>query len=159
MGDPNLRVLKPSRKRVRAGDVFAMRPADERYLFGRVISTEAMIGPMVGCILIYVYRFTSTVKQVPEREELNLGNLLVPPTMINRLGWSRGYFETVAHWELTPDDVLAQHCFRRFNGRYYDDQNHELPGPVEPVGIWGLGNYRTIDDAISKALGIPLAPD
>ena len=30
---------------------------------------------------------------------------------------------------------------------------------IEPVGVWGLDSYRTIDDAISEALGIPLAPN
>ena len=54
MGDvmTNLRVLKPSRKRLNAGDLLAMQLPDECYLFGRVITTEARIGPMDGVILI-----------------------------------------------------------------------------------------------------------
>jgi hypothetical protein len=66
---------------------------------------------------------------------------------------------------LEPGDVLEQHCFRTFRGRhfdlpvYYDDANHELPGPVEPVGSWGLDSFRTIDDKVSDALGIPRVPE
>jgi hypothetical protein len=85
--------------------------------------------------------------------------LMVPPIMTNRLPWSKGYFENVDHWPFERGDVLEQHCFRRSNGQYFDEANHELPGPVEPVGDWGLHSYRTIDDEISEALRLPLAPD
>jgi hypothetical protein len=44
----NLRVLRPSRKKVRAGDVFAMQMPDDLYLFGRLISTDAVNIQPVG---------------------------------------------------------------------------------------------------------------
>jgi hypothetical protein len=157
----NLRVLRPSRKKVRAGDVFAMQMPDDLYLFGRLISTDAVIGPMTGCILIYVFRTRSEVKAPPRREDLRPDNLLVPPILINRLPWSRGYFETIDHRPLEDDEVLTQHCFWdvALRGQYFDEKGHELPGPVEPVGRYGLNSYRTADDKISKALGFERVPD
>lgn len=51
-----------------------------------------------------------------------------------------------------------QHCFLSASrGKYFDDQGHELPGPIEPVGDYRLHSLRTIDDEISDALGIPPA--
>ena len=71
-----------------------------------------------------------------------------------------GYFEPCGHAELTDDDVLPQHCFYDpLRRRYLDDNNHVIVGPVAPVGEWGLQSFRTIDDAVSQALGIPPAPD
>jgi hypothetical protein len=157
--ETNLRVMRPSRRKPKAGDVFTLQPAEERYLFGRVVSTEASIGPMEGCVLVYLFRTESAVKEVPGRVELKVDRLLVPPIMTNRLPWSRGLFETVAELAFEPGEVLAQHCFRRSNGQYFDEANHELPGPVEPVGDWGLHSFRTIDDLVSDALGIPRVPD
>jgi hypothetical protein len=153
----NLAILKKSRHRLREGDVFVMRPPDGLYLYGRVISTVAKAGwSMPGAILIYVYRSRSSQKAaVPT---LALGDLLLPPMMTNRLGWSRGYFETIGNKPLQPGDVLRHHCFENFAGRYFDETAAELPGPIAPVGTWGLHSYRSIDDEISKALGIPLAP-
>lgn len=89
--------------------------------------------------------------------------LLIPPVLTNKLGWVHGYFETIAHHRLAASDRLPQHCFR--SGvvldapieRYYDEYSRELDVPVEPVGEWGLQSYRTIDDAVSDALGIPRA--
>ena len=99
------------------------------------------------------------VTDVPERSALSAGELLVSPMMTNRLPWSKGYFETVAHWPIEPGDVLEQHCFQRWDGRYLDEWGNDLSGPVEPVGDYGLHSFRTIDDEISDALGFERAPD
>lgn len=156
----NLRVLKPSRKKPAAGDLFVMQLPDERYLFGRVITTDAVIGPMKDVILIYVYRPRFESREVPARSELSADRLLVSPMMTNRLPWSKGYFETVAHWPLEPGDVLPQHCFLSSAvGRYFDEKGNELTGPIEPVGDRGLHSYRTLDDEISDALGFDRVPD
>jgi hypothetical protein len=157
--ETNLRILKPSRRKLRDGDLFAMELPDNRYLFGRVINTEARIGPMQGVILIYIYRPHFDSKTPPVSSELSRESLLVSPIMTNRLPWSRGYFETVDHWPLETRDVLSQHCFLRSDGRYYDEDNHRLARPVEPIGDYGLHSFRTIDDQVSDALGIPLIPD
>ena len=155
----NLRVLKPSRKGVRAGDVFMMQLPDDHYVFGRVISTDAMAGAsMPGATLIYVYRQRFDSKVLPERSELSRDRLLVSPMMTNRLPWSKGYFETVAQWPLEPVDALPQHCFlSAARGRYFDEKGNALTGPVEPVGDYGLHCYLKIYDALSAALGFDRA--
>jgi immunity protein 26 of polymorphic toxin system len=155
----NLKVLRRSRKRLAAGDIFAMFPLDGRYLFGRVISTTAKAGPSMPANLIYIFDTRSASKRIPTGPELGVGCLLIAPLMTNRLGWSRGYFETIANRPLGEDEVLRHHCFESSRGRYYDEMSRPLEVRTEPCGIWGLDSYRSIDDAISKALGIPFAPD
>jgi len=123
-----------------------------------VISTTAKAGPDMPAILIYIYSARSQRKEAPPLEQLSLKRLLIPPLMTNRRPWTEGYFENVMWQPLTPDDVLPQHCFRA-NGKYYDEQSREIDRAVEPCGIWGLESFRTIDDGISMALGIRLAPE
>lgn len=133
-----------------------MLPPDDRYLFGRVVATDASVGGFPG-VLIYVYRQRSDHKaQVPD---LSSEDLLVPPMATNRLPWSKGYFETVERRSLSPSDKRSQHCFRDTRGWFFDEYGKRLPGPVGLVGSWGLGSFRTIDDNVSKALGIPLSPE
>ena len=91
--------------------------------------------------------------------ELLREQLLVPPMMTNDLGWTKGYFEFVEHRELSPLNLLPQHCFKDSDGRYFDEKSNRLRAPVEPVGQWGLQSFRTIDDDISKAIGIALVLD
>jgi hypothetical protein len=126
-----LRVLAPSRKRIRAGDVFAMLPKDGKgYLFGRVITTTAVAHGWDRMILIYVYRFRSKAKEAPPQEELSPDSLLVPPIMTDRLAWSKGFSETIANWPVEEGDRLPQHCFRDYAGAYYDEMSNRLRAPV-----------------------------
>lgn len=153
----NLAVLKKTRRRPEVGDIFVMRPPDDQFLYGRVISIDANPLGIGGGVLIYVYGARSREKTgVPK---LLRGQLLVAPMMTNKQPWTKGYFEFVENRSLSSMDILPQHCFKDSRGWYFDEQGKRLPGPVEPVGQWGLHSYRTIDDEISKALSTPLAPD
>jgi len=153
----NIAVLKKSRRRLKEGDIFVMLPPDGLYLFGRVIDMNARVFTDIGWNLVYFYKARSQEKtNVPD---LSRGKLLIPPLITNRLAWSLGYFEHVQHQPLAAQDRLPQHCFKDDRGWYFDERGNRLPGPIEPVGQWSLWSYRTIDDAISQALGIPLAPD
>lgn len=153
----NMRVLQPSRVKPRQGDVFVLG-VGERFLYGRVVSTQAMAGwSMPGSILIYLFRTESPVTDLPDRSVLGTDNLLVSPMMTNKLPWSRGYFQTVANLPLADGEVLPRHCFQSTAGRYFDEVATELPGPIEPCGDWGLHSFRTIDDEVSDTLLIPRA--
>ncbi len=132
---------------------------DEQYLFGRVISADAVIKPMEGVLLLYIYRGRSQYMATPDRAELRPSQLLLPPIMTNRQGWNKGLFETIENVPLDACDALDQHCFVRWNGDYFDEYSNPLTGPVEPVGDYGLHSFRTIDDEISDALGFERVPD
>jgi hypothetical protein len=158
--ETNIRVLLPSRRTPRLGDIFAMMISDDTYLFGRVVSTSATIGPMHDVILIYIYRIKSRESTPPQPNELRMDNLLLPPLMTNRLPWSRGYFMRVGNGPAGDAGLLTRHCFfSATRDRYYDEFGEELPGPIPPVGEWGLESYRTIDDKVSDALGLGRASD
>lgn len=158
----NLQVLRPSRKTPMAGDIFAMLLPDETHIYGRVIDadiTDPRRAPMPGSYLIYVYRHRSTGEQ-PDVAELSPANLLLPPVFINKMPWTKGYFETVESAAITPADVLpsvsywdaARSCF-------VDSNRNVLPAEVQPAGDWALMSYRWLDDQISDALGIPRVPE
>ena len=153
-----LSMLKKSRRRLKAGDIFVMAPSDGRFLFGRVINTNANPVGVGGAILIYIYRARSESKSdVPD---LLRDQLLVPPIMTNRLPWSRGYFEIIESRPLGPFDCLQRHTFVRNwtkPPQYFDEQGSPLKGPSKgPVGTWGLWGLEAIDGEISRALGLPV---
>ena len=151
----NLVVLKKSRRRPKVGDIFVLLASDQLYLYGRVIATDVNAGGFPGSNLIYIYSSRSKVKHsVPV---LQRGQLLVPPIMTNNLPWVRGYFEFIENKPLLTMDRLRQHCFRDSRRWYFDEYGNRLQQAVEPVGDWGLHSFRTIDDAISKALGLPVS--
>lgn len=157
----NLRVLEPSRRSARTGDIFVLSPGLGRYLFGRVVSTEARPGGRMGpSILVYIFKHQASEPAPPNGESLTPDQLLIAPLMTNHLPWMRGYFQTIAHRPAQPGDVLDRHCFvDSLRGECFDEFAVKLPRCVEPCGEQGLHSFRTIDDAVSNALGIPQAPD
>jgi len=162
MTDPqitNIRVMRPTRPKLRGGDLFVVNPADGLYVFGRVIEADLprQRAPMPGAALIYVYRFGSASTE-PPWSELRPNALLLPPMFINRMPWTRGYFLNVGHQPLQDSDLLERHCFRRWNGTYVDRDGALLDREYQPCGDWGLASFRVFDDALSQALGIPLVP-
>ena len=156
----NLRRLKRSYKKPACGDVFVMQLPTEKYLFGRVVLAEPPRehAPGPGTYLIYIYAWQSDTKH-PEYQHLRPDHLLIPPVWTNRLGWTKGYFETIENRPLEADALLRQHCFRRHDGVYLDEIGRKLPRRVEPCGGWGLVSYRWIDDHVSDAVGIPRVPE
>jgi hypothetical protein len=154
----NLRVLKKSRTRPKPGDVFALQLKQEvgkQFRFGKVIRTDASIGPIEDTVLIYVYRAISPSKT--EIPPLDAKRLLIAPLHTNYLPWREGYFEVVGHESLNAGNLLRTHCFwDPARKKYYDDDSNELASRVNPVGVFALHSYFTIDRAISKALGLPV---
>jgi hypothetical protein len=155
----NLRIIKRTYRHPLPGDVFVMQLPNERYLCGRVVLADPSgeTSPTPEAYLIYVYRHQFEDKR-PDYSLLRPDQLLIPPEFINRLPWTKGYFETISHCELTGEDLLRQHCFLYRAGVYVDERGRVLPCRVEPCGEWGLGSYRMLDDLISDALGIPRVP-
>lgn len=138
----NLRVLKRSRGRPVAGDVFAMGLPDGTYLFGLVVfdHVPAERAPMPNANLLYLYRGAAASLE-PALDSLTPDRLLVPPVWTNDQGWTRGYFQNVLRVDDVQSRMLRQHCFRHASRKRCVDANG-----------W-------IDDRVSEALGIPLAPD
>jgi hypothetical protein len=151
----NLSVQRKTRRAPEVGDIFVMQLPDGQFLFGRVVDTNANPLGVGGAVLIYIYRVRAAAKT--PAPELLRGQLLVPPMMTNKQPWTKGYFEHVENRPLSVMDRLPQHCFKDTRGWYFDERSRRLPGAVEPVGDWGLHSFRTIDDEISRALGIPLS--
>jgi hypothetical protein len=156
----NLQMIKRSRHVPARGDVFVMQLPTGMHLFGRVILAEPPqeTAPMPCSTLIYIYSWQSDAKN-PEYQRLTPDNLLIPPVWTNRLGWTKGHFQTIENRSIETRDLLRQHCFRDYRGIYFDEVGRRLPFRVEPCGEWGLVSYRWIDDHISDAVGIPRVPE
>lgn len=157
----NLAVLKKTRRAPQVGDIFAMQPPDGGFLFGRVISTDAGLLGLQGVagtlMLIYIYS-DRAVSRAPV-PELVRERLLVPPMMTNRRPWTMGYFEHLENRPIASFDRLPVHCFADAAGKRVDELGRSISGGVSPMGRLCVHSFRTIDDEISKALGIPVAPD
>ncbi|MBW7877041.1 MAG: hypothetical protein H3C47_13755 [Candidatus Cloacimonetes bacterium] len=159
----NLVFLKKSRKKPVVGDIFVFQLIfePEQYRFGMVASTTLKMSSCDNVTLVYIYDHLGNRKD--DYPEFVKKKLLLPPQAINHLGWSSGFFETVGHLDLEkhPEYRFPQHHFASFvrPGWYYDELDNRIMNPVEPIGVRGLGNYRTVEDNVCDKLGYPCSED
>jgi len=148
-----------SRKRPRVGDLFYIEMVTGQFVMGRVVRTDARVFADEN-LLLYFYH---PAQQSPDLIRPPIKpELLIAPRATNWQGWLKGYYTTIGNYSLAPEELLLQHCFEKHfanPGHYYDEYGNELDRRYEPCARWGLDSYRTIDDELSEALGIPLAPE
>jgi hypothetical protein len=153
----NLQVLKRSRTKPKAGDIFVIRPIKHDYYFGRVINPKVDQLGFQG-ILAYLYDIHAGDKQPPAA--LLPTRLLIPPLLLDFSCWTMGLVEKVGHRELSAVDVLPKHCFYSlFFRRYFDEHRTPLEKKIEPCGTYGITTPSGLGLDISKALGIPFDGD
>lgn len=126
-------------------------------LWGRVIQVDADAGLGVRLSnLLYIYDTrTPDISPVPW-DQLVPDRWLIGPRLTNNTPWLRGVTQTVDFREIAKGEALDRHVFWNPSRKNCVDEWGEEVEGEEPMAFWGLGNYRTMDDAICKALDIEL---
>ncbi|MGH4032463.1 immunity 26/phosphotriesterase HocA family protein [Actinomycetota bacterium Odt1-20B] len=149
-----LKKMKGQRRQHVPGDVFVLQLEDDSYRFGRIVkvgeSTPEARFP--GGILAYIYDIPS-VDQKPDLDRLTPDRLLMPPFFTMNWVWNKGYFRTVQHAELTPDDLLKQHCFYdAYYKDYVDENDQRISERADPCGSFALSNFDFFQEQVAAAL-------
>jgi Immunity protein 26 len=145
--------LVSKRQRAKVGDIFRLSPYDGVFLWGRLIKKAKFFGLDTVFNLVYIYDAIGPDRPSPEL--LSPHNLIIGPSVVNNLGWARGYWEIVASEPLRPIDMLDRHLFVRYHGtgstRDYDivDEEGRTVRFSKPdsskLSQSGFGNFNSID--------------
>lgn len=142
-----------SRKAPKEGDVFLVQPFPQAYYCGKVIRTqlESKDSCVRGMNLIFLYDKRTDGQTLPHR--LDGEELLIPPVIINRLPWSRGYFETVGNAPVTQRERSLSYGFWSFREkRFVDVQGLPLDREPRYWSDYGLAGYALVGEKIQAAL-------
>jgi hypothetical protein len=153
----NLETLHRTQLEPIEGDIFVVKPKQKDFYYGRVIQAHVTMHAWDG-VLVYIYNATSKSKQtIPEMKK---DLLLIPPLILDAGCWGLGLVECIGNRILSKQEILDKHCFWDVVfGRYVDLEGNQLPQKTEPCGVYGLTPPRGLDNEISRALRMPLAPD
>jgi hypothetical protein len=146
--------LTEKRQRAKVGDIFRLSPAVGVFVWGRLIKRARFFGDDFELNLVYVYDVMGFDRPAPEM--LVPGNLILGPSVVNNLGFSRGYWEIVASEPVIAGDTLDRHLFVRFKGTGRPDDYELVDETGAKVYIRhspadkflaqsGIGNYNLID--------------
>jgi len=146
--------LTEKRQRAKVGDIFRLSPAPGLFVWGRLVKRASFFGLNAEFNLVYIYDALSPGRPVPEL--LTPRNLLFGPSVVNNLGFSRGYWEIIASESIGTGDMLNEHRFVRFKGTG-NSKDYDL---VDEAGTKlrvahsegdkflsqsGFGNFNSID--------------
>ncbi len=153
----NLEFIKVSRKKPEVGDIFAFKNKYLGWIYGRVIKMGGPMGDHDSNFLVYIYNNFS--KDLELHPKLNKNDLLIPPYFINRLGWLKGYFQTISKITLDKEDILDYHSFIKLpvshNLGYVDEYGNKTEKINKESESYAMGNYITLDMDISKKFNLP----
>jgi hypothetical protein len=144
--------LTEKRRFAKVGDVFRLSPHADVFLWGRLIKKARFFGDDFEANLVYIYDVVSNERPTPD--VLTPSNLIIGPSVVNNLGWVRGYWETMASQPPRPSDVREKHVFVRYRGTGpadYDlvgeDGRVVVNDAVDPRSLSqsGYSNFNHID--------------
>ena len=151
----DLIAMKKSRKKPKKGDIFVVQPFQNIYYYGKVIETDIQSKDSFvnGMFLIFVYDKMSKSKDSPTPYDLDRCDLLIAPTIVNRLGWSRGYFETIYNLPLTDLERKMPFGFWSFQRQcFVNIEGARLDSRPKYYTDYGLGNYLVVGEKIQAVL-------
>jgi hypothetical protein len=85
--------LSEKRRFAKVGDLFRLSPYAGVFLWGRLIKKARCFGDDFEMNLVYMY--DAIGRERPKPEVLTPSNLIIGPSVVNNLGWVRGYWEIV----------------------------------------------------------------
>lgn len=142
-----------SRKPPKEGDIFLVQPFPQVYYYGKVIRTHIKSADSCvrGMNLIFLYDKRAEDRSVPD--ELGDRDFLIPPAIINRLPWSRGYFETVGNAPVTEQERNRSYGFWSFQKkRFVNVWGVPLAYKPQCWSDYGLASYALVGEKIQAAL-------
>ena len=146
--------LTEKRQRANVGDIFRLSPAVGLFVWGRLIKKSRFFGLDFELNLVYLYDTVGFDRPAPEA--LTPSNFIIGPSVVNNLGFSRGYWEIVGSEPVIASDVLDRHLFIRFKGTGRADDYELVDETGSKVQIKhsdadrllaqsGISNYNLID--------------
>ena len=149
----DLIAMTKSRKPPHEGDIFVVQPFSGVFYYGKVIQTNirSKDSCVNGMFLIFIYDKMSKSKCIPY--DLDCSDLLSAPSIVNRLGWSRGFFETICSFPITDKEKNMSFGFWSFQKKcFVNTEGNVLTSRPKYYTDYGLSNYALVGEKIQTAL-------
>ena len=148
--DYQLQIIKRKRIYPSVGDIFQLNPRDNIHFYGIVVNTH--INNINGDDLLVIMIFHNEVKiQECIQKGIKEKDLLIPPQIVGKEYWTRGYFYNIGRFEGTMN--IHNYGFYRIGKKtFVDEYENILNYEPELLGCFGVATISGIARKITQEL-------
>lgn len=145
-----LKVLNKSRKYPEIGDIFQLITNNNIEFNGIIINNHICNINGDDLIVVAIFKYTYDYKKVLN-EGVLLNNIIIPFQIVGKEYWTRGYFNTIDHF-----DEIIKTCSYGFysigKGKIYDEYGKALIEMPDILGIYGVSTINGISMKLNQEL-------
>ena len=145
-----LQVIKRKRVYPQIGDVFIVKPKEDITFYGVVINHH--INNINGEDLLLVLIFKDKVRITDSfKNGIKNSDLLIPPQIVGKEYWTRGYFYNVDHYNETIN-IDKYGFYSILDGKFFDEYGKKIKKEPPILGIYGVSTIIGVGLEITQEL-------
>lgn len=144
-----LQVIKRKRIYPEIGDIFRINPKGELFFHGIVVNNHINNNNGEDLLLVFIFKEGVNIKEVLVSVENDY--LLLPPQIVGKEYWSRGYFYNIDHYDRRLN--IDNYGFYRIGeGKFVDEYGNEVAAEPQLLGTYGVSTIYGIAMEVNKEL-------
>lgn len=150
VSDYQLQVIKRKRVYPEIGDIFKVNPRDDIYFYGVVLNNHIHNINGDDLLLVLIFKQNVDIKGSISNG-VKEDDLLLPPQIVGKEYWTRGYFYNVEHY----DEILNVKDYGFYSigkGKFFDVYGKELANQPKLLGTYGVATISGIARKINQEL-------
>lgn len=150
VSDYQLQVIKRKRVYPEIGDIFKVNPRDDIYFYGVVLNNHIHNINGDDLLLVLIFKQNVDIKGSISNG-VKEDDLLLPPQIVGKEYWTRGYFYNVEHY----DKILNVKDYGFYSigkGKFFDEYGKELANQPQLLGTYGVATISGIARKINQEL-------
>ena len=150
ISDYQLQVIKRKRLYPEIGDIFKVNPRDDIYFYGVVLNNHIHNVNGDDLLLVLIFKQNIDIKG-SIINGVKEDDLLLPPQIIGKEYWTRGFFYNVEHY----DEILNVKNYGFYSigkGEFVDEYGKELVNQPKLLGTYGVATISGIARKINQEL-------
>lgn len=145
-----LQVIKRKRVYPQIGDIFKINPKEDVILYGIVLNNHINNINGEELLVILIFKESIDIKDVIYNEIKSM-HLLIPPQIVGKEYWSKGYFYNIDHVDVMSNAI--DYGFYSIGKRkYFDEYGNEINSEPQLLGIYGVVTISGIARKLNQEL-------
>lgn len=142
-----LQIISRKRKYPQIGDIFRIKPAENILLYGIVINNHIKNINGEELLVVLIFKKDINIMKIKEIEICD-DNLLIPPQIVGKEYWSRGYFYNEDTMKI--ENYADYGFYDIFDNIYVDEYGNTLKKEPKMLGMYSVATISGIARKINQ---------